>query len=553
MPDNDNAALVACEATFESSTEWEKIGDEPSRRVRKDKDWGALRELARKRAYVRLTLHHDDPANDQRFYNVEYRRFCYRDYPRTHKAIFQIGETPTGFSFRFRTNADGKWSTPSHYAVSFRGGRVAFYSRARGVCHRTRPCNLNLFKPLGDSVNLSYPEVHASFNRRIARMLRAKARANGTTLPRGSDDDVRNLLMRAMYPAVATVTQQTKLLSDTAWTPQFNDHDGWLLRHMRCDGADLPKAMTGYQSKAVKRLFWEALKPYDHVANAPQAKRPWKSQWCWLALLRTWLPTDHSQQILRAVKIAGWDSSFTKDPGKVRRFLKQWEPRRVLQMLTDTCADGHTIRDTIRMLDELTAVGLVIDRRFRDAHEMHEWLVGRRNAHQNLAYEAARRQRLAEMTPEDRAAEEARDAARKAKDDEPLPVKYGEKVDGKQVTTPDGRVHTIFTFKTGTEMNLAGQCMHNCIGSYAYHVRIGTSQLFGVRTEALPDEEQRFCHYGIEITDRSIRQFRGLQNVDAPVDLGVAVHVLLRGADLVDTADDKDALTLAVHAVQAAA
>ena len=402
------------------------------------------------------------------------------------------------------------------------------------MVRHSQPCQLNLLAPIDNA----YPEAERRFSKRLTKMLRAKARANGVKLPKG--DDLKQVLTDGLWPALTAVKAHYKTLrgDKNEWTP--NQGDRWILRHMRCSADELPKRMTGYGSKAVTRLFWEAMKPPAPRYNEQGSQyvetfhtlNLWRAKWAWLALLKTWLPVDFTQQILRADKVAEWHSDFTKDPAKVRRFLKQWEPRRVVRMLIDTCADGHTIRDAMRMLGECLAEEPTFDRRFRDAHEMHAWFVAERTARFQRQFQAREAARLVNLTPEQRADEERRIAAREAKDNEPLPVDYGKKIDGKTVVTPDGVAHTIITPKTGTELNAWGVAMHNCIGSYVYYVRLGECQIFGVRTEGEAGAG-RCCHWGIEVRGKEIVQFRGLQNINPPEELRAAVCAVLQAAKLV--------------------
>lgn len=505
----------------------------PAHRARKD--WGPLRTLAAKRAYVQLVKHWEDVPTGRRIWNARYRRFCYKDH---EHALFSIGETPTSLCFRTRKRKSREWLTTSHYTVSFKGGRVGFYSkRGKGV-RRIQPFTLDLMTPIVNNA-MAYPEVSQRFNVRVMRMVRAKARANGVRLPKA--ESTEDMLMAAMYPGVAAVAAQTKAMNNAEWEPRWQTLDRWLMRHMRVGADGLPKAMTGYGSKAVKRLFWESLKSPIRLPNTPSwttTASLWREKWAWLALLRTWLPVDFTQAILRAEKIAGWDDAFLAEPARVRKFLKQWTPKQVVRTLTETCADSATIRDTIRMLHQREAregpwgenERLPPLPRTGGPNELHDFLTGE----QTRRWEEQRRlreaERMAAMTPEARARWEAEEAARNAAATEPF--KHSDRlraVDGKVViTASDSKVYTIVLPVHGEDLSAWGSAMRNCIGGYAWAVRAGNCQLLGVKTEG----SERAIDWGIEVVDGSIRQFRGLCNADAPAELRAAVTRVLEDAGL---------------------
>lgn len=524
-----------------AATDWEvatpDCGDVPSK-----KDWEPLRALARKRARITLKQVWEHPEGAKRIYHAQFKRFCYRDYG---PGMLSVIETPLGLSLCHteRERGETQRRQKGYYCISFRGGKVSLYQR-RVVSptlvriNHTLPFSLDLTAPIRGE----YPEAKARFSKRLIKMLRSKARANGARLPAGDYDDLPTLLSDALFPALDAVKGQYKAFKGCEWKPTRSDR--WLLRHMRCPAGQLVKRMTGYDSRVVKRLFWEAMKQTS--VDGP-AERAWEHKWSWVALLRTWLPVDYTQAILRAPQIAPWDSSFTDDPAKVRRFLKQWEPRRVVQTLTETVSFNYVIRDTLRMIDERKSGNLPLpDRRLSDVHAVHEWLVAERNREnerrrEEWARQAALREqeRLAAMTPEQRVAMEARQAEEQAREEKeraeallPLPVEYGKDVDGKVVITPDGAVHTIVTPKTPEELDLWGSSMHNCIGAYARSIRNGHCQIFGVRTEPKEGAERRAIDWGIEVRAGEVSQFRGVCNVDAPADLRLVVEAVLREAKL---------------------
>jgi hypothetical protein len=547
-----------------TDTDWEAtevtLNADWSPRIRQPKDWEPLRALAQTRARVTLKQVWEHETEDRRIYHAQFHRFCYRDYGPT---LLSIIETPTGLSISQSEREKGETQRrqKAHYCISFKGGRIAFYSRRKvsaTVAHvrHALPFTLNVTSP----IKTPYPEAKKRFSRRLIRMLRSKARANGARLPAGDYDDLPTLLTDALFPALKAVKAQHLALKGVEWT--VGESDRWLLRHMRCPVAELPKRMTGYGSKVVTRLFWEAMRPppprvNEHGQFTELPDRRWQHKWSWLALLRTWMPVDFAQQVLRAERIAPWEDSFSKDPAKVRRFLKQWEPRRVVRMLTETAADGFTIRDTLQMMEERTRGGGMPDRRFRDVVEMHEWFIAERNRENEQrrltwAREAERREaeRLAAMTPEARAAMEIQHAEQRAREEReraeemlPLPVEYGKAVDGRLVFTPDGKIHQIVTPKTADELNAWGNGMHNCIGSYARSIRYNGCQIFGVRSGAEFDPAHP-VQWGIDVRDGEIRQFRGTCNEDAPPDLRAAVAATLLEAELIGGMDVDESLRI---------
>lgn len=500
------------------------------------KDWAPLRELAQKRAYVRMRKAWEDPAVGKRVWHVSYHRFCYRDYGR-QTSTFCVMETPVSIAFNHQTVPDlnGKRQTISHYTLSFRGGRVAFYRRLGKVVQHAKPFNLDLLAPIAEA----YPLATARFSTRVVKLIRAKARANGVKLPAGPNDDVPGLIAAAIWPALSAVQAQHMTLRKAPLVPA--NVDKWMLRHMRCPPAAIVKSVTGYDSRVITRLFWEALR--EPVITAGPDGKPmivdsntklWRAKWNWLALLRTWLPLDHGQALLRAAKVTEWDQSFTADPRAARRMLKQWEPKAVLRMLTDTAVSCTTIRDTVTMLSQhrnrvsQVAVPCVEPiPRTRHVQELHDWLTAARNrAHERERDERAAA-RLAAMTPEDRAAEEERRAA------ENTPFKHSEvlaALDGRTVVTAsDGKVHTIVVPTTPDQLQIWGREMSNCIGGYGFYIRKGLCQILGVSTAG----SGRAIDWGIEIADSQIRQFRGRFNADAPGDLVSAVYSVLLEVGLV--------------------
>lgn len=518
------------------------------------KDWAPLREKARKRARITLTKVWEDPAKGWAVHRTDYRRFCYKDYPTKNRRALSITEKPdiigikTDALVNDANAAKGKRNAVlAHYVLSLRGGRLAVYSCSKTRVRHTMPGQIDLSAGV-DGLRTLYPEAYDRFSRRLVKLLRSKARANGVKLAKG--DDLCAVLEATLWPALEAVKAHHKAVRDGAtWTPQQSDR--WLLRHMHCTAAELPKEMTGYGSKAVTKLLWESMKP---IVCRPlpgggtwtdTGRADWKRKWAWLALLRTWLPVDHSQQILRAPKIAQWDDEWSKDPRTVRKLLKQWEPKRVVRMLTETCADSSTIRDTLNMLAERKGrlAGEAVDwerdhlgepipaaepvPRTRDALELHEWLV----AESRRAYARERQlreaRRLLAMTPEQRAAEEERE--RKAR----APFEHSDElksVAGKTVTTADSKTHAILLPEGPVMMVEWGASMHNCIGSYASWVRDGTCQILGVRAT----DSQRPCDYGIEVRGGEIQQFRGLYNADASAELRGLVEGVLLAAKVLD-------------------
>ncbi len=535
MPDTDNEHSTESESdtlVIDSA----KSGLTPEGR----KDWAPLRALAQTRARVRLVKTWEDLATGKRIWAARFSRFCYTDYAKERTDVSLI-ETPHCVSI----DVSHKPKTSKlRYVVSFRGGRVALYNRSKipnglYILRHSLPFYINLMAPLTHG----YPEAEKRFNRKVIKVLRSKARANGAKLCSGDYDKVGTLLTDTLFPALKTVREQHKALRNDGWMAGRDDR--WLLRHLRCEPEALVKRMTGYDSRVVKRLFWEAMKPPPMSPQQPPwttVSSLWRDKWCWLALLRTWLPVDFTQQILRADKIANW--SFDQNVAEVRKLLKQWEPKQVARMLTET-ATGSMIRDTLHMLaqrcNHTNRVAAAIPRT-RNVVELHDWLIHERNSQwernreqQRLANEATERRRLEAMSPEERTAFEQREAdrlARIAKDREeelkPLPVDYGKDVDGKQVTVGDA-VYTVVTPKSNDDLAAWGSGMHNCIGGYASLIRSGHCQIFGVRISG----SDRPVHWGIEVANGEIRQFKGIHNQGAPSDLQVAVTALLTEAKLI--------------------
>lgn len=537
MPDLDDlfSSAIACVSTGEPKD---------------TKDWEPLRQLARKRARITLTTVWEDPAKGWKLHRADFRRFCYRDYAKQKQSL-AITETPDTLALKtdtLITDGGGKRTKQvnSHYIVSLRRGRLAVYHRSRtGKVQHTMPGQICLTP----CVSGTYPEATARFSKQLTRMVRRKARAAGVKLAKG--DDLKAVLTATLWPALEAVKAHHKAVRNgVAWVP--DQAARWLLRHMHCEPYQLPKEMTGYGSKAVTKLLWESMRPPAPRFNEQGAQfvtsmhdaNLWRSKWAWLACLRTWLPVDYTQQVLRAERIAVWDDSFSKDPRPVRKLLKQWEPKRVARMLTETCADSSTIRDTLGMLErrqqrldrdarwavdhpEVPVVAAEPLPRTRDAKELHDWL----SAEVNRVWERERQmqeaRRRAAMTPEQRAAEEEREKLTKA------PFKHSDEllsVAGRQVTTPDGVQHTL-TLPTGPEdLALWGQGMHNCIGGYGDWIRSGHCLILGVKSAG----SERACDWGVEIRQGEIVQFRGVCNVDAPTDLQNAVEAVLLEAKVLD-------------------
>lgn len=496
----------------------------PSEIAPPKKDWEPLRALAQKRGRIALRKVWEDPAADKRIWRIEFKRFCYVDYVRDR--TMSITETPLALGITCSDWKDKKRDLISHYIVSFKHGRLALYTRK----HKARifhayPWSIDLTRAL----KLPYPEAEKRFEKRLVKMLRSKARKNGVKLPKG--DDLQVVLAKGLWPAMTAVQAQIKTVRGEAetWTPGYGNLDRWMLRHMRCQPHELPKRMTGYSSKAVTRLLWKSLEPVDLGPDSPKAERDWRSTWSWLALFRTWLPVDFTQQILRSSEITPWDDTFTRDFAKLRRFLKQWEPRQVVRMLTETCTDAYTIRDTMSMLARRKRRldrerGLEPARqaeplpKTRGVIELHDWLTDEQNRIYEREREERAARRLAAMTPEQRAALEAKEAAAKAPFEHSKELKV---VDGKCVITPDGVVHTIKLPESPDQLSEWGSAMHNCIGGYTDAARAG--HILGVKTAG----SDRAIDWGIEICEGEINQFRGVCNVEAPADLRAAVERIL--------------------------
>lgn len=540
--------------TQTATDDWEisNAGTSVRPRRRKDaKDWAPLRALAQKRARITLTPVWQDAAKGSILYRADFRRFCYRDYAK-HRTSLAIAVTPHTLGIRTDRLEDGKRTVLAHYIVSFKGGRLALYSRRVGTnktssVHRCWPWGIKLNGPIKDCLS-DYPAAAARFNRRVTKLLRSAARANGVKLPNG--ESLTAVLAAGLYPALEAVNAHHKAVRGTDWQPGQNATDRWLMRHLRCDANVLPKSLTGYGSKAVTRLVWEAMKPTPLPAGLPPwtqtPKTQWRDKWAWCALLRSWMPVDYVQQLLRAERIAEWDDTFTATPGKVRRFLKRWTPAQVLRALTDTCADNNTIRDTIRMLDDRgrePGTGTMPDPRTlpplprtNGPLALHEWLVDERNREQRLAQQRREERRLAEMSPEARAEHDRIEAARNA--EETAPFTYSEQMTERMaaahgrtvITASDGTVHTLLVPQHAQEMVLWGAAMHNCIGGYAYYVRLGQCQILGVRSEG----SDKPVAWGIELRDHAIVQFRGICNVEAPLELKAAVERVLKEAGLIE-------------------
>lgn len=521
-------------------------------------DWQPLREKARKRARIVLTKVWEDPAKGLRLHRVDHRRFCYKDYPSKQKRTLSVTESPDTLGIKtdglVREGERKRNTVFAHYIISVRRGKLAVYHRSGdGKCLRhTMPRQIDL--TAGVAAKDAYPETYARFNRKLLKLLRPKARAKGVKLAKG--DDLTTVLESTLWPALEAVKAHHRAVRNgQEWIIQQQDR--WLLRHMHCTAAELPKSMTGYGSKAVTKLFWESMRPPPPRFNEQGSQfavslhdaNLWRAKWSWLALLRTWLPVDFTQQILRAPKIAQWDDEWSKDPRVLRKLLKEWEPKRVVRILTETCADSFTIRDTLRMLEQReTEIAREAREwpnglqdgpfaapppreplpRARDCKELHDWL----SAEQRRAYERQQQlreaRRRAAMTPEQRAAEEERERLAKA------PFEHSDElkaVAGRQVTTPDGKVHTIILPHGPDELQAWGNGMHNCIGSYAWRIRDGECLILGVKTEDVGNK--RPCDWGIEIRGGEICQFRGVCNEEAPSELQNLVEQVLVEAKVV--------------------
>jgi hypothetical protein len=503
--------------------------------------WAALHEKAQSRAFVRLELAHEDPVKGGRIYNVRYRRFCYKDYKH---ARCQIYESPHSLSFSYQTQSNGRMSESWRYVCSFRSGRLRLFkvSPPRDAADVGKKVIRSGFPERFDlmaAIKEPYPAAKKRFARRFIKMLRAKARTNGATLPKGDFDDLTEFLIQALWPAAKSVREQFKAIRGTELNIDHNLR--WILRRLRGAPDSIVKSMTGYDSRVVTRLFWEAIKCQPRDSKRPYVPNlnedNWESKWSWLALLRTYLPVDYTQQILKSEKIAEWCIRFSEDPSALRRFLKQWDAKKVTRMLTDTCADGFTIRDTMQMLDQWPNQhnGEQLTRRFKDIPEMHEWLSAERNRAvvERQAAWVRRMQNLQnQMTPEQRAEEEAREAAWKKKQEEPLSrMEWAKEIDGDMVMTPDGKVYMIVAPKTGLDLVAWGESMRNCIGSYRAQIETGYSRILGVI-------EGSEIKWGIEIDPKTRRviQFRGVCNKEAPLEVRNAVESELVKHRLIDFA-----------------
>lgn len=530
MPDTDTAiATLPAPANLPDAmdwADWENV-DGFYRPPPTPKDWEPLRALARKRAYITLKKAWEDVAAGKCVWHVNYHRFCYRDYGiRKPGGSFAIMETPYSISFNHQgpRQSSGSRKLKFHYCVSFKKQRVSFYRKRGGTVSRLQPCRIDLLPVIRGAV---YPEVQARFEKRVVKMVRAKARANGVRLPKGVD--LQAILTDAIYPGLSAVREQHQILRGMALEMHRSGRDRWILRHLHCPPSVIVKSMTGYNSRVVTRLFWEAMKNLN-----------WRSKWCWLALLRRWLPVDFTQAILRAPKIADWDDGFTNHLPKIRAFIKQWTPQQVVRALTDTAADSFTILDTFSMLETRQARHRQPQEipRTRGPKELHDWLAIERNQVWEQERVENERRRLAGMTPEEKAAQEAREAAEKA------PFEHRKEllaVHGKVVHTPDGLTHTIILPGSTEELNTWGSTLHNCIGGYSWRVRSKDGAILGVRTEGEPGGG-RPVHWGIELLERKIVQFRGTCNENAPDALRAAVEKALVEAGLVQDRDQMDAL-----------
>lgn len=449
--------------------------------------------------------------------------------------------------------------------LSFKCGRFAYYRIAIGRAGRRGIMRgwpfdqaLDILYP----IDYPYPAVKARLAKRLVSIVRKHARRNGVRMAAGDYTDFKQFLIDSYWPGSRVVREQYKVLraDNTEWHPSFNDR--WLLRHLKGDPANIVKSVTGYDSRAVKRLFWEAMKPYDvDDPVVPKVKRDWPSQWGWCALLRTWLPVDYTQQLLRATHVTAWNGDWTSDVPKLRRFLKRWTPQQILRALTantpETALSTSAISDTIHMLAQRDAEAPPIPR-LPGPKRLHDWLVVERNRryeHERRERQAERERReqewLAAMTPEQRAEVEARharlEAQRKAEEADrnaPLPVEYGEEIDGKIVTMNDGTELTILTPKTPDELASWGAAMHNCIGSYVDYIRREISQIFGVKHSA----SDKVVDWGIEVCNRRISQFRGVCNEGAPSEVVSLIERALAEADIIYMSDPMAATVGAAYA-----
>lgn len=310
------------------------------------KDWAPLRVLAQQRARVTLHKVWEDASTGRRIWRASYRRFCYKDYSLVRRG-FSVLEGPQTISFVLSVSNDRGpgYKQSWRYILSFKHGRVALYARpAPKKVVRAMPLYLDIMKPI-EGGQTTYQRAYAAFTRRLVKLCRSKARANGVKLAKGDYLCFQTFLFDSLYPGLPFLRAAHEAANGKELTDIKKGH-GWLLRHLRASSRDgLVKAVTGRSAAEIGDALWASI-----ASPRPLGK------WSWLACLRSWLPADQMKRLLAAKPIVEWDPTrFTSNPAKLRRFLKQFRPSEVVTLLTEICPNGKTLlplMDTLGFCDK---------------------------------------------------------------------------------------------------------------------------------------------------------------------------------------------------------
>ncbi len=462
---------------------------------RSKKDWTHERQLAAKRG--RVYLDHkwggaDEKGRPVSLYKVRFSRFCYADY---RKGDMSIRETPDTLGFRWkRLSGSGEETRNDHFILSFRRGRLAVYRRillgTNWSVRHSLPMDLDFAPPLKHRD--AYPDPMARYHRRLVKLLRSKARANGVKLAKGDYSSVNDLLRDTLFPVMKDleVAFQASIKPDdpTIYRDMglgLDKQNQLLISRLRCTREDVVKSVTGWKGKALGRLFWEKVNPTD--------LNRWRTVCSWAALLRTWLPVDYTQQLFRAPEVITFPR--TNNP-EMKLLLTQFTPKKVLTMLTlpkshPAPPDSSTLIDSVRSYRALKEANpaFTLTQRFDNLTEMHDWL--------------------------------AREARRLKDKDFPLKHEWAKDIEGKTILTAEGETYSLVTPKTSWELKEWGEQMSNCIGGYGHLVNNGHCTLLGLIREGV-------CHWGVELRGSEIVQFRGRFNAAPPPELQQQVQQIVR-------------------------
>lgn len=492
---------------------------EPDTPQQEGRNWNSLRQLASKRARISLRLVWEDPVTHRRIYRAVYRRFCYNDYRKVLVSL-SIAESPTSIGIiASRYRAQGS-QVLSHHVISFRHGRLAVYRRyGRSVVRRGSPYTIDLAAPIHHGgPNGPYADALSKFSLRILRLVRAKARRCGVKLAKG--DDLVSVLGNSLWPALQGLTDRGIVFHQGTQNlfPGNNGRVRWLLRHMRCPVDELPKSITGYDSRVVKRLFWQSvcIPPLTNCASFEESCQrihnvTWQSKWAWGALLRTWLPVDYTQRLLSAGSVAVFDFGH-EDIRPLKRLLRQFSRKHVLNTLL---AGGTYLVDIITLLK--ARQNLPFPRDARTIRELHDTLTEELNARHRAAIRARKEREVAALTE---------------------PFRHAGAVvalHGRRVLDQSGSTHVILIPENGLDLQRWGADMSNCLGTYVSRVQSRDSLIFGVRRES-PLGHVHSCDWAVEVQEGRVVQFRGYRNESPPADLLEVVLGELRSSGVLQAA-----------------